>query len=262
MPIVVPGVATNYPGPLKALTSPFARVPTEGNYQIPAEIDWGSMGGADHVVAFNLANSGDTKIISQLCSVRVDNSACGSDIQFIFPDSSETVTIPAYEPYVLIPLFTRALSFFVASGLNNQLVESTDFTRFTLFNFVPPPVTYPAGEEQQFAGNAAISTVVGTTTLVAAGKNGRVENVDITAQFPGQSDPSKTVSWELTDGSVTPRILAAQTNLANQSNAVNIAAYRQQNLALSFENGLYFKVIADTLNTDGTYSVNIAYRSP
>ena len=110
MPVTVPP-AINYPSPLLSQPDRYMQVPPEGARMIPCEIDWGTMGSGGTLItsmSINLQNN-STKTFTQICSLAVDNSACCSDVQFVFPDTAETMTIPAYTPKCIVPVFTKAL---------------------------------------------------------------------------------------------------------------------------------------------------------
>lgn len=254
--------AVNYPSPLVMIRDQTqnVRVPPEGYQMVPVEIDWGSMGGADHCVNIDLKQN-STAGFSQICGLSVDNSDCAADIRFIFPDTGETTTIPAYAPKTIIQVFTNNVQFWVQSGLNGQTVSSTDATRFSIHNTPPQPIAVPVTEAQLFANAAAIATSVGTTAIVAAGKNGRLEAVDIMFQFPTSTDPAKTCTWQLVDGD--GNVIATGTVGSTSLNSLNVpGVFRVTNMAVPFVNGLNFKITASTIAPDGTASVNIYYRSP
>lgn len=258
MAIVVPGVATNYPSPLVALASPFGKEPAEGRYQIPVEIDWGSMGGSNFLCSFNLQNSGNTKEISQICAVHVDNSACGADVQFIFTDTSETVTVPAYSNYALVPIFSRSLEFFVQAGIDNEVVEPADVTRFTLFNFVPPPVVIAPSNEQS-PGSVSFTNVTGagTTDLTSATLNGTIES--ISGIYNGLSIAAGTADFKLVDG--TGQNLAwGQVTVANATNYAGIVVFNIPIAAQRFHNGI--QLVQSGANIGGQLTLNIAVRTP
>jgi hypothetical protein len=81
--------------------------PREGDRFVNAEIDWGSPGlSGVHCVQFLL--SGNSPVaFSQIVAISVDNSRCGSDVDFIFPDSGFLLTVPAFNqgvyPSFLMP---------------------------------------------------------------------------------------------------------------------------------------------------------------
>lgn len=255
--IVVPGVATNYPSPLKALASPFGKEPNEGRYQIPVEIDWGVMGGANFTVSMNLQNSADTKAITQICALHVDNSACGADVQFVFTDTSETITIPAYTAYALVPVFSRSLQFFVVAGINSEVVESNDVTRFTMFNFVPPPVVVTETVEQSIASVTGIDMGTASTTLVPSTVNGTLEGGMITLGLAASNTGSGT--WALEDG--TGKIIAQGLIQVSSGSKINLVLWEQNGINVRFTNGLKM-VCTQSAVIGGTISASLYYRTP
>jgi hypothetical protein len=262
MALVVPGVATNYPSPLIALASTFGTAPKEGQYQIPVEIDWGVMGGTDYLVSFNLANSGNTKQITQICAVHVDNSACGSDIQFAFTDTSETITIPAYEPYALVPVFSRSLQFFVSAGIEGEEVETTDVTRFTLFNFVPPPVVITPSQEQDTSVAAAIAGAVGNTQIVPAGTNGSLNVVYVNYSSPfGGLAGAGVMGLSLVDG--TGKVLWVGQMGGGILSAWNVVLASLTGIDFRFQNGIKFEqTLVGGAAIAGNFNVVLGYRQP
>jgi hypothetical protein len=227
---------------------------------VPIEIDWNNMGGPQYCVAINLQNNA-TLNFSQIVALSVDNSDCGSDIRFIFPDTGETTTIPAGAPKVIIEVFTNQVQFYVQAGINSQIVSSGDQTRFSIHNTMPPPIAIPVTQEQQFANAAAIATSVGSTQLIAAGQNGRLEGVDIMFQFPTSTDPAKTCTWQLVDGD--SNVIATGTVASTSLNATNLpGVFRQSDMAVTFVDGLSFEITVSTIAPDGTASVNLYYRAP
>jgi hypothetical protein len=168
--------AANYQSPLISVPTRSGAGPVEGNKLIVCEIDWANMGGPSNCVSINLQNNA-TLNFSQIVSISCDNSACGADIQFIFPDTLETMTVPAYTPKLIIPVFTNQTQFFVSS----PNAEPEDVTRFSILNFIPPPIAVPTTQEQNTASGAGInSTIAGTTQLTASTISGTLENVYIT----------------------------------------------------------------------------------
>ena len=264
MAITVPGTAVNYPNALLAVglnnaCLPGGQTPYNGPQCVPVEINWGTMGGASKVVGFNLGNAGGTRAFTQIAALRVDNSNSGAEVEFLFTDTQETYTVPAYEPYALFPIFTKALQFYVVSALNGEIVETNDTTRFTLFNFVPPPVVVPAGAEQNSSSASNISSATASTTLVAAGVNGTLENASVF--FAANFANSGMGTWTIQDGSGTPKIIAQGTIQGSSGDKVNLQLLNMPNLATRFTNGLYF-TSTQTAVLGGTYSANVFYRTP
>src|ERR1700761_8517018 len=102
MSIVIPQGAVNYQSPLVAVPDINQQQPREGMKLISCEIDWGSTDKGSGAVFFNLQNNA-TLEVSQICGLVVDNSNCGADLEFVFPDTSTTIGIPAYAPYTVVP---------------------------------------------------------------------------------------------------------------------------------------------------------------
>jgi hypothetical protein len=130
MPIEVPP-AVNYSGQMIALPSLSQDEPREARLQIAAEVTWATMGGATRTVAFDAGNSG----LRQISSLKIDNSKSGADVTFVFPDTSETITIPAQTPLAVVPVFSNALSFYALC----PNASPTDQTRFLILNYLAPP---------------------------------------------------------------------------------------------------------------------------
>jgi hypothetical protein len=262
MAIVVPGVAVNYPSPVVAVKINFGNEPSEGRYQIPYEIDWGSMGGTSKVVGVNLQTAGGTKQITQVCALHVDNSQSGADVQFVFTDTQETYTVPAYSPNALFPVFTRSTNFYVISQIDGELVETTDVTRFSIFNFVPPPVVIPTSPEQDSSSVNNIATAASSTTvIIPAGTNGTINSALVSFTSGGSGLGGGGVqNWTLSDGSSTPRVIAAGQMAGGASSSWNVILFNQTGINLRFNNGLNFTLSGAAFG--GTWAVNVGYRQP
>jgi hypothetical protein len=137
MPITY-GLPTNYQSPLTALPSEMQFEPVEGRLQVPVEILWGVMGGASHVVGFNLQNNA-TLNISQIGSLKVDNSQSAAPITIIFPDTGDQMVIAAGTKLVVFPVFSNGLQFVVSA----PTAIGTDVTRLQILNYVAQPVLIP-----------------------------------------------------------------------------------------------------------------------
>lgn len=175
MSLAIPA-SVNYPSPLVAVPSYMQDEPNEGRKQVPCEILWGSMGGTLKCVSFNLQNNA-TLNISQISTLKVDNSASGADVVFIFPDTSDTVTVPGGAPYVLVPVFSNATQFFVSA----PTALSGDVTRFQILNYQTEPVDVPAGVEAQPANSSGVvldgSGPVTTQLIPASVVTGTLETI-------------------------------------------------------------------------------------
>jgi hypothetical protein len=268
MAIVIPGNAVNYPNALLAVglknsCVPVGQAPVNGPQCVPVEVDWGTMGGSSKIAGFNIGNAGGTRDFSDICAIQVDNSQCGADIEFIFTDTQTTYTVPAYSPYVLIPVFTKAVQFYCVSMLDNETVESTDISRFTLFNFVPPPVVLPALVQEQNTGAVgAIAGAVGTTQIVAAGINGSLNAVYLNYASPfGGLPAAGEMTWKLVDGSA--KVLWTGQMGGGISSAWNVVLVSVTGVDFRFTNGISFvQTLTGGAAIGGAFNVVLGYRQP
>lgn len=256
MAIVVPGVAKNYQSPVNWIQSKWGKEPPEGRGSVPMEIDWGVMGGPNNVVSINLQNNSILPI-SQIGGFTVDNSSCGADIQFIFTDTAETITVPAYTPKAIIPVNSNSLQFYVSSP--NAI--ATDVTRFAALNFTPAPLAVPVTEELDVAvfDNIAVVAGAGNTQVVPAGVNGSIEGGYIQHQL--NSAASGTVTWTLQDGESTPLVIAGGQDSVPASN-VSGTSWSLQKGRVRFQNGLKFVWTAAGTAAGSAMAVNLYYRTP
>lgn len=248
MPLIIP-VAKNYQNPVNSLPAIFGQTePPEGPRLVPIEIDWGTMASPEGAVSINLYGGG-AQTLSQIVAISVDNSGCGADIQFVFPDTSQTYTVAAYEPIATFPVFTNQTQFFVVS----PNAEASDTTRFAILNTMPPAVSLPLSVEQQSASVGDLTVATGTTDLVAAGINGTLEGIFINFTF---GSGAASAVWELVDGETTPKVIAAG-NVSNADNSpVSIAP-----ITVRFINGL--KLVMTLTGAAGNQmAINLYYRTP
>ena len=250
--------SVNYPSPLVALPTRIQDAAPEGPQFVPCEIDWGGMGGPANCVFFNMQNNA-TLNFSQIVALKVDNSQSGADVQFIFPDTSDTVTIPAGSPSTITPCFTNQTQFYVlAPG-----ARAEDVTRFSLQNSMPPPISVAGGIEQEniAAGNIGLDGVT-TTQLVELGVSGTLEAVQLYVTSAGVTDNFHYI-LTLEDGNAPPRVLAITQVDGNTGETMSAIVLNITGAALRFQNGVRL-VQTLTLGTgqQGFVSANIAYRTP
>lgn len=256
MPLVVPP-AKNYQNPMNSLPAIFGSEPPEGARLVPIEIDWASMGGPNMCVSINLFGQA-AMTLSQIAALSVDNSNCGADVQFIFPDTQQTYTVPAYTSVTTFPVFTNATNLFVYAPTAN--IE--DSTRFAILNTMPPPVALPLPQEQQTAVFNDIPVASGTTAILPAGTNGTIEAITVAFQFVSTAC---NVQWTLVDGETpTPKLLAGGQAAASPvpNTNVYVISYNASGLRLRFENGVNFIMTITGSGTAAVATVNIVYRSP
>jgi hypothetical protein len=250
MPINIPP-AVNYQSPLNAVPTFFAQEPREGRKMIGCEIDWGVMGGDNNCVNLNLQNNA-TLEFSQIVTLSIDNSLCGADIEFIFPDTTESLSIPAYAPKCIVPVFTNQTQFFCwAPG-----AIAGDVTRFSIHNSMPPPVTVPFTVEQQVLTNSNI-TADGSATvaLLGASVNGTLEAIQIMRNGPVTT--GGTQNYSIADGSGN---LTINGQFSSQNTTVNFVMLDLNPMHVRFTGGLNF--MQSGANMGGKWVVNGLFRTP
>lgn len=253
MPISIPA-ATNYPSGLVAIPSRVLSDPREGNKSIPCEVDWNIMGGVNQSLYFNLQNNA-TLEFSQIVALKVDNSQCGADVQFIFPDTNETVTIPAYTPDAIVEVFTNQTQFYlIALG-----AIATDVTRFQILNFLPPPVVVPVSTEQRTAVVGAISAgAAAATQIIPTTINGTLENLSV--QF-GVSNPAADSNAIATFTDGTGKLIARCPAFVRTGVPANATLLNLTFAAVRFSGGISCTV-SGLLIAGGEFDVNAYYRIP
>src|SRR6202035_180459 len=116
---------------------------------------------------------------SQIAAFSVDNSRCGSDVAFVFPDSGYTLEVPAYNQGTY-PVFTNALMFY-AMALEGAV---GDQTTFQVLNSIPPPIAVQPSEELTHAISSGIVLTNGTTQIIPATVNGTIQAYDLGFSTP------------------------------------------------------------------------------
>jgi hypothetical protein len=255
MPLTIPP-SVNYPSPQVFQPDILGRSPPEGQGHIQYEIDWGSMGGADNNVTCQPNNNPATpNQISQICALAVDNSYSGADVQFIFPDTGFTFTVPAYESGIIEPVFTRSLFFYVYS----PMAEAEDITRFLVLNYVPPPAVLPQTKTAETEVFNDIPNDGSTTTQIIANTiDGSILGLDI---FVTCADASAGFSNEyiLEDGN--SNTIAGFQVAAPINGNINATMVRYSDCRIRFQGGLKL-VGAGGGTAYGHISVNVLYRTP
>lgn len=256
MPILIPP-AKNYGNPLVMQVSRVGLEPTEGRRQINCEVIWGDYPGRS--VNVNLQQNA-TLALTQIIAMSVDNSQCGADVQFYFPDSADVLTIPAYNPKTIVEVFTSSKQFYVISQLNGQIVEPADVTRFIVLNYLPPPIAVPTSQEQNTAVALLISAIGAgnLANLIPVANSGTVEAISVF--FSGPVGAGGAIQYAVQDGTATPRILAGGQISYGAGNVANQQCLLLNPCAIRFNNGLNF--LQTGANIGGAFSVDILYRTP
>lgn len=246
--------AVNYPSPLVALPIKWMQAPPEGPHIIPCEIDWATMGGPQDVVNFNLQNNAALNF-SRIAAISVDNTSCGADVTFIFPDTQEQYDVPAYTPAAVFPVFTNQTQFFVtASG-----AIAADITRFSIHNTMPPPSSLSPSTAQNLAANNAIPFIgTGNTQLIPATISGTLETVLVSAGINAPSSAYNT-SIRLQDGTSKTLAMGRLVGAVTTPYTGNIISLTQ--VAIRFSNGVQLNMSGGD-NPGGFLVANIYYRTP
>lgn len=245
--------AKNYASPLVAVPTNYGDVPPEGAHLINCEILWGTMSSvADRCVNINLQNNA-TMNFSQISALSVDNSQCSTDIVFVFPDTGETTTFPAYSPKTILEVFTHQTQFFVVA----KGALATDVSRFSIHNTVPPPIAVPISVEQQVAAANNI-TADGATgaQVIPMTINGTIEAISVSRTGPIAS--ANNQSFSIVDGAL--QVIAVGTFSSQAPQTVNVLLLNLTDIHVRFSGGLQF--LQAGTNVGGFYAVNIYYRNP
>jgi len=248
-------ITKNYGSPLNAVPLDWMGPPVEGNRGIQCTIPWTTaFAGVTKAVSLNLADNAPLAF-SKIRALVFDNSDNGSDVQVIFPDTQTTMTVPAYTPYAVIPCFTNQTQFIVSS--ENAL--STDETRFMILNTLPPPMTVPITELQNFSVNSGLNnTVDNTVQIIAAGINGTIESINLVGWLNG-GVANGTITFFLQDGD--GHNIWEGTYIVTLDSTVNWDA-SLAGIRVRFSNGLKLGwTVANPIDS-GYVCPNIYYRLP
>ena len=265
MSLIIPP-AKNYQSPLVALRSNLGRDPIEGPMQIPLEFDWTTMGaqsGTTNTWAcyVNLQNL-TTQAFSQICGLKVDNSLCGSDVEFIFTDTQEIVTVPAYCPLAVVPVFSAATQFY-AVALSAQ---TGDVTRAQILNYVPPPVELTEMAERNFALTTGlpIGSVNQNLQVVPAGVYGTLEILQLNFAIPAGPAANSNGSIFVQDGNGNYLVNSITLEAGPNTNTPGLIILDLKDVKWRFQNGLKMNwlVGGGGWSNAGVLNVTAAYRTP
>lgn len=250
MPLTLPAFV-QFQAPLFPLRGLWDSPPAEGDRFVNAEIDWGTPGltGAS-CVQFQL--SGNSPVaFSQIVAMSVDNSRCGSDVDFIFPDSGFILTVPGYNQGVY-PVFTNALMFYA----NSPGAVLGDTTIIQILNSMPPPVAIQPSTEQVQAGVNSLSLDTNATTPIIPSTvlGGTIEAMNISVSIP--SAATGAAQLILQDGN--GQILFSQIFEASAgTSSVNLTGLR-----LRFQRGVNAVITGSTMTGSAFAAINLYYSTP
>lgn len=245
------------PQPIKSFNRKLAiypaltfREPSEGKMILPLELDWD---GAGSTFDINVAAI-TTQPFSQIVMLDVDNTQSGADVQFIFPDTQDTLTVPAYEAGTF-PVFTGGRLFYVAA----PMALASDITRVRVLNYRQEPVANPSPEFHNAAASNQINFPVAATPILAATISGTLVGYSIfVGALGGAGGGSAVIS--LKDHTAGTLIDNAPLQLA-ANGVFNGFTNQAENFAYRFAGGI--DVIGGaTGSVTGSLSVNLKYRTP
>lgn len=247
MPQTIPPF-TQYQGLLVPLRGLWNAAPSEGDRFINAELDWGSI--STTAVQFNVGGNSPVAL-SQIVSLSVDNSRCGSDIDFLFPDSGFTLTVPAHNQ-LIAPVFTNALMFYVIAAA----AGASDITVFQILNSMPPPVPIAPSEAQNRVGQSGISLHQTSNIyipILAAPASGLLTGFSLS--WGESTDSSPSANLALVEGTNTSVILWSGTINTTQGQ-ITVSG-----LNIRFFGGISLGILGSVYST-GTIFVNLYYSTP
>lgn len=232
--------------------------PKEGKAYIPVEILWpGPTAPANQRAAsYEINVQGlTTQTFSQIVMLDVDNSTCGVDATFIFPDSGDSLTVPGSSGG-LFPVFTNSTRFYVSA----PGALSTDITRFRILNYRQEPVALPPPVFTQIAAATAVSAA-GTFPILGASVSGTLTGWDCTISGYATSAGASGITASLIDKATT-NVLARGSITMGQNQGVSGLVFNVSGAAVRFTGGLDCVVTASGTVTSINVNLFTRYRTP
>lgn len=245
MPLTLPSF-DQYQQPLFPLRGLWHHRPDEGDRYLNVEIQWLV---TTRVTAVQFSLSGNSPVsLSQIVALAVDNSRCGVDVDFIFPDSGFILTVPAHNQ-LIAPVFTNALMFY-ASAPNAQI---GDVSVIQILNSMPPPIPIEPSSAQNIAIAAAAN--LGAANVVQL----------VPAITSGMMNAFQIVTAVTTAGSTTFYFIDGNGLVIWEGQfptyAVGAVPITMTDMAVRFARGLQF-VVTNVVGLVGIANVNVYYRTP
>jgi len=253
MAIIIPQPVKTFPGGagLPVLNALTFMEPKEGKRYIPVDIVWPA-GGMTYDVNVNGIT---TQPFSQIVMLDVDNNQCGVDVQFIFPDSGDTLIIPGASGG-LFPVFTNSTKFYV-SAIG---ALATDVTRFRILNYRQEPVALPPPQYNQIASQLGLSAV-GTFPILAAGVSGTLSGYDgnLSIFFAGGGAGQATLALK---DRATSAIIAQGAVTASNNSGSSAIVFNTDGTAIRFAGGLDAVVAIGAGVSSVSGNIVVRYRRP
>lgn len=249
MSFKIPQPIKTYNNPLAVQPSRSFTDPSEGKSFIPVELDWD---GVTATFQINVQGVG-TKPFSQIVMLDVDNTQSAADVTFYFPDSTDTLDVPAYSAG-LFPVFTNGLSFYASA----PMALATDITRLRVLNYRQEPIGNPAPQFHNVATQVGIGAA-GTTAIIPAGVSGTIAGYS--AFLGGFNTNSGAILVKLVDHATGNVIDASQIDVAAGA-MFNGSLMNVMGTAIRFGSGVDIVVTVTGVWASFFLSVSIKYRSP
>jgi hypothetical protein len=256
MPLTIPQFS-QYQGVLVPLRGLWNAKPPEGDRFLSAEIDWSTVFGGflPLITCVQFAIGGNSPVaLSQIAALFVDNSRCGADVQFIFPDSGFSLTVAAHNQ-VMMPVLTNALMFYV----NAPNAAGNDVTILQVLNSNPPPIPLVAALAQNHASAVQISaSSLGGTTVAPTSVSGTLNTLSISLDAV-VTGASGVIGLTLNDGNGQ---LLWETYMTIPTTVGTNYPINVPGLNVRFQKGIVINVGPTTLNAGSYFSINAYYTSP
>lgn len=251
MPFAIPQPLNKFNRQLAIFPARTWQEPREGRQIIPLELDWpGDGSGFDIDI-----QQRTTQQFSQIVMLDVDNTASGADATFWFPDTQDTLTVPAYSAGTF-PVFTNGLGFYATA----PAALASDITRVRVLNFRQEPLANPGPQFHNVDASGAIAVVADTTQILPPTVNGTLIGYDGFASLNGGA-AGGTVSFTLQDHTAASRIDLSLVSLPGNGQFNGFVA-QASGFAYRFAGGIDLIIGGALGNITGAICVNLKFRSP
>lgn len=204
----------------------------QGDMFVSVEVDWLTQTNNLTAALINVAGNSPVTL-AQIAALVIDNSRCGSDVSFIFPDTGFELTVAARTPGGVYTVLTNALQFYAVA----PNAVNTDITIVQICNTVPPVQNMPVSPAQQLGGGIAIPVATGNTTLASG--NGTLLGVSLSADLTSGAGANSD-SLNIHDGNA---VSLWQGVLTSQPSIRSSVVLPFTPMSVRFTNGLVFQQV-------------------
>lgn len=236
---------------LPVLPSYAFREPKEGKRYIPVNLEFDGSGSTYNVNVQGLT----TQTFSQIVMLDVDNSQSGAPVTFYFPDSSDTLVVPA-ESGGLFPVFTGALQIYVAA----PSALASDIVRFRILNYRQEPIANPPPQFSQIA-TANNLTADGTHAVIASTVSGTLTGYSINAALNNGSVAAATLVATLKDHA-TGNVIDEAAIIVPVNSVFNGTIMAASDIAVRFAGGIDLVMTGSAGFASVVVNASLRYRTP